>query len=52
MYSVQKGALLYYNVLTQEANQPDFCGKWETKLNEIRYQPGKQDKENINKLIN
>ena len=44
MYSVQKGALLYYNVLTQEANQPDFCGKWETKLNEIRFNRGSKIK--------
>ena len=32
IYSGQKGARLYYEVLIQDANKPK-CEKWETKLN-------------------
>ena len=33
IYSGQKGARLYYEVLIQDANKPKCCEKWETKLN-------------------
>ena len=33
IYSGQKGARLYYEVLIQDANPPKCCEKWETKVN-------------------
>ena len=33
IYSGQKGAHLYYEVLIQDAYEPKCCEKWETKLN-------------------
>ena len=33
IYSGQKCARLYYEVLIQDANKPKCCEKWETKLN-------------------
>ena len=33
IYSGQKGACLYYEVLIQDANKPKSYEKWETKLN-------------------
>ena len=33
IYSGQKGARLYYEVLIQDAKKPKCCEKWETKLN-------------------
>ena len=33
IYSGQKGARLYYEVLIQDAYKPKCCEKWETKLN-------------------
>ena len=33
IYSGRKGARLYYEVLTHDANKPNCCEKWETKLN-------------------
>ena len=33
IYSGQKGARLYYEVLIQDTYRPKCCEKWETKLN-------------------
>ena len=33
IYTQQRGALLYYEVLTQDTNKPNCCEKWEAKLN-------------------
>ena len=33
IYTQQKGAHLYYEVLTQDTNKPNSCEKWEAKLN-------------------
>ena len=33
IYTQQKGAHLYYEVLTQDTNKPNCCEKWEAKLN-------------------
>ena len=33
IYTNKKGAHLYYEVLTQNINKPNCCGKWEAKLN-------------------
>ena len=33
MYTQQKRAHLYYEVLTQDTNKPNCCEKWEAKLN-------------------
>ena len=33
IYSGQKGARLYYEMLIQDANKSKCCEKWETKLN-------------------
>ena len=33
IYSGQKGARLYYEVLIQDANKPKCCEKWGAKLN-------------------
>ena len=33
IYNQPKGSHLYYEVLMQGANQPNYCDNWEVKLN-------------------
>ena len=37
-YSGEKGARLYYEVLTHDSKKPNACEKWESKLNKDNYQ--------------
>ena len=47
MYSGQKSARLYYEVLIQDDNKPICCEKWETKLNtDINWNTGFKKKKN------